>query len=672
MSRSTMKPASSCRCLALFLVLTLQGFSAPPGFPQEAALESFILSNRPAPVTGFPTQRTVRFSDYGAIPDDGIDDQGALDRLAADLKAHPVPTEVLFAKGLYHLRPWGGKTPPQIDYHCLLLEGLDHLILRGEGASFIIQNPQAGFIRLFKCQHVVLTGFTVDYDPLPMSHGVIRAVDAGERSVSVEIPPGFPALDAYYMVGSHLPGSHYQGRNMAMVMDPATVRLKPDCGNADNMGGVWWTSARGQAPHFTLTVERREDLRGVAVGDVLAFLTPRRPIGIVRPVQCEVVTLIGITAFITPNTGYSGVGVSEYNVLRCRLLLKKGRFLTSNADALTCFAYGRVGPWIEGCVFENTLDDVMQPEGFKGALEALIDERRFRMGGLRASTPAECLRPGDRLLFFNAKDAATLCVARVAGVDASNQTVTTHEPLPMARLHPVQGGEDGDLTLIYNLDASTASMVIRSNLFSNCIGNALVCHVPKRGVLVEGNRFLNGVAGIHFANHASWTYYPGYPAARYKLLAAGAGPGELDPGMGGPRFTERILLRDNVFIGGYASEKTYREKHGAINFFLYGGAWRLPAYGIGYGDIAILRNRFEGIPAKYAVRIHNAEGVAVEGNLIAMGPGPDFVDSRDPDRAGIQVGYSRRVWVGSNRSIGKVPLLAKGERVVDLAYEGAP
>lgn len=111
---------ASSQGLVLFLAFAFLVFSAPPAFPQERDLGRFIQPNRSAPTIGFATTRTARFADYGAIRDDGLEDPGALDRLTADLKGHPVPPEVLFAKGVYHPRPFNGKTPqniPAFDAH---------------------------------------------------------------------------------------------------------------------------------------------------------------------------------------------------------------------------------------------------------------------------------------------------------------------------------------------------------------------------------------------------------------------------------------------------------------------------------------------------------------------------------------------------------------------------
>ncbi|MBL8993688.1 MAG: hypothetical protein JNM63_10130, partial [Spirochaetia bacterium] len=381
-------------------------------------------------------------------------------------------------------------------------------------------------------------------------------------------------------------------------------------------------------------------------------------------VQSECVTLWNITAYTSPNTVFSGVRVSEYNVLYCKLLRKNGRLLTSNADTLTVFSYGRAGLWVEGCHFESALDDVMQPEGFKCAIDSLVDDHRLKVRGLKLEAVPDAVLPGDTLLLFNAREAAPLWEGKVASVDPKNNLIAFAGKLPDRGIIPVDVKNGGDLTLLYNKDASTAFFVIRSNTFSNTIGNTLVSHVPKAGGIFEGNILVNTTMGVNFANHASWTYYAGYPKEIYLRIASNAqalGPNLYpDP----PVFTENILIRGNQFIGGYASPKTYKENMGAVSFFLYGGAWKLPARTIGYSNLAITRNQFLRHPGKYAVRIHNASSVLIEDNHFDTGLASEYAGAfAAEERFAIGLAYSSDIEIRGNKTSDPKSLLFVGEDV---------
>ncbi|MBL8994752.1 MAG: hypothetical protein JNM63_15505, partial [Spirochaetia bacterium] len=180
---------------------TLAIFLAQPAlFADRAeAIEKRVLSKRNLPLTNFPVERSLRARDFGMRSDDAEDDYPALQKLLGELKTRPVPTEVIFDPGTYHLNPFAGKTPEANDFHCLEISRLTNVILSGRGCSFLVHNPQAGFIRILESARIIIRDLSVDYDPLPLSQGTIASVDPESSTLAVSINAGFPALDAPHM-----------------------------------------------------------------------------------------------------------------------------------------------------------------------------------------------------------------------------------------------------------------------------------------------------------------------------------------------------------------------------------------------------------------------------------------------------------------------------------------
>ena len=67
---------------------------------------------------------------------------------------------------------------------------------------------------------------------------------------------------------------------------------------------------------------------------------------------------MNITNYTSPVCSYVFSRCSQMNLIRCKTLIKKGRWHSSNADGVHVQS-NRIGPWIEGCTFEGMTDDGM-------------------------------------------------------------------------------------------------------------------------------------------------------------------------------------------------------------------------------------------------------------------------------------------------------------------------
>ena len=91
-----------------------------------------------------------------------------------------------------------GATAMAADTHALTLTGARNLIIDGQGAFLVINNPALGVLRLAQCENVSVARFTVDYDPLPNAQGVVAAVDTASGSVVVQLDANETLAPPYF------------------------------------------------------------------------------------------------------------------------------------------------------------------------------------------------------------------------------------------------------------------------------------------------------------------------------------------------------------------------------------------------------------------------------------------------------------------------------------------
>jgi hypothetical protein len=80
----------------------------------------------------------------------------------------------------------------------LTLRGVADTVIDCTGVTFI-GLAHTAMLELVDCRNVTIKGLTVDYDPLPFTQGVIKAVDA-DGAWDVEIIEGYP-VDGVLLTG---------------------------------------------------------------------------------------------------------------------------------------------------------------------------------------------------------------------------------------------------------------------------------------------------------------------------------------------------------------------------------------------------------------------------------------------------------------------------------------
>ena len=264
----------------------------------------------------------------------------------------------------------------------LMLRNLDGTVIDGNGARIVMTKLNEA-IRLVDCRNVTLKNFTIDYDPLPFTQGVVTGISPDLRRIHFRVDAGYPRL-----------APEYANRRIH-VFTPDGKFFKHDA--PDVYGDIEIIS-----PELGICHADRPH-KNVKPGDRLA-LDCRRDAA-VHLARCEKIRLESITVYSSPGLVFRarfGQGGDELvNVKIARGPKPAGaqadRLLSSSADGVN-FAYLRKGPRIVGCDFSFMGDDGVNLHSVALPVAQVVDADRFdTVRPDHAESFPEVVRPGDRI-----------------------------------------------------------------------------------------------------------------------------------------------------------------------------------------------------------------------------------------------------------------------------------
>lgn len=427
-----------------------------------------------------------------AIPSRGEDLQARIDEARA-----AGAREVRIEPGVYRMHPPKPRQP-----HLTIQDAAD-LVIDASGVTLICESATSA-IHLLGCRNVVVKGLTIDYEPLPLSQGIIEAIAPDGTWTDVRIHTGYPT-----------PALHAPGQAFYWVYDRETQLIKLGSTNRavdaieDRGGGV-----------FRLDHGKRRYKDAATPGDLIRmpqkFLSAH---GIVQR-ECENVALEDITLHSCPGFGITGRGGSGNVYRRIRIVpgppppgATEPRLFSSMFDGINC-GHHRAGPVIEHGEFVNTGDDAI----------AIYSPSAIVIGPFARctvtvvpSTESHTFLPGDRVRFYRFADASTHDATVAAVEPADRKPDALREVVlpfvPSAR--PYQYRQAWTLTLdgevrldegdgCANLEQSGRGFRIEGNTIRNGGSRGIV--VNQSGGAVRNNRiehtFLPGIHMFSFIHES--------------------------------------------------------------------------------------------------------------------------------------------------------------------------
>jgi hypothetical protein len=123
-------------------------------------------------------RKTFFVSDYGAYPDDDLDDTNGIQLATNEAINYGLVSDIVFGYGIYTISS------------TILVLNATNLTITGQGIDqiFLIGYNQVSIIFAQFCQGLKLTSFSIDYNPLPFTAGYVVHVDDKYLDIQV-IPP---------------------------------------------------------------------------------------------------------------------------------------------------------------------------------------------------------------------------------------------------------------------------------------------------------------------------------------------------------------------------------------------------------------------------------------------------------------------------------------------------
>jgi hypothetical protein len=397
--------------------------------------------------------------------------------------AKQTPAMVKFAKGDYRLDPRGSAA-------FISFTSANDLIVDGGGAN-ITFTGFLKFVKLEHCRRVMVRNFTFDFDPLPYTAGRVVAVGAKAGTFEVEIAPGHPLPET---------NPHFERDKKGMIVDPKVPRVKRGASLVFEHAG--WQKLADRSYRFTAANPRQ--LRELAPGDVYV-LDPRIATGFDVD-ACDEVVFYNLTAYAIANEGFNSHYGNRLSILHCGIRLKPGRFLAANNGGHN-HHNARLGPWIEGCTWENTGDDICHVNGLVMGVEEKLAPDRVR---LPLRNPYDAIgwsvaldiQQGDVLQFFNRAEGRLVSERKVVSVTKLAKSVDVTLDGDVGDIVPGRPGvkradgkrapADDTTTQVFNASRTCNQFVFRNNTVRN--GRRVGVLAKGRGGLIENNTF-EGLGG---------------------------------------------------------------------------------------------------------------------------------------------------------------------------------
>jgi len=404
--------------------------------------------------------------------------QAALDRATAANK----PLAIQFTAGATYLIN-NSDTDAGIP---LLLSGATNVVIDGNGCKIIIQNPRIGFLHIQSCSNVIVKGFTVDYDPLPYTQGVVTrnlyTEPDGSPETAIEFRPetGYPTptnanyVDAYatadaerwgIIMNTNFPGRGADNRH--------TIYSYKDVSTTTNAG------------IFKVKIPAIASLTNIQTGDYWCMVSRWNGSSVYSAANSYQVTFLNLTNYAGAAANFQATATPLVCEIGCHVEIgpppsgaTHPRIKSSNADG-GYFGYSRIGPWVEGCVFTGLSDDVANAYAnpFVITNAPNYPTNTFSPlfygtgGGKPTPVSSYYFRVGDTLAFFDA----------FTGVIFDRATITD-VTLPEIKLdHPVAGVVNGTFqtnTLIFNCSLNDSAVYL-NNQFSNSRIHGIYCRADN-------------------------------------------------------------------------------------------------------------------------------------------------------------------------------------------------
>ncbi len=521
------------------------------------------------PLIELPTTRTLNVTDFGAIPDDGQNDQPAIQACFNEAASSSEPVKILFPKGVYHLGTSVDHAKPS---RALRLVKASQVHIDGQGATLLITNPSLGLMAIEQSQKIIIERLEIDYQTLPWISGKIIHINPRTGSFDLKLdenqrwpkdPVAFLTQTRSrwgswgYLQDQHIPGrlkmgvnNHYFIKSIKQL-NPQNLRLElPD-----------------KTKHLLV--------RDFALGDVYTHVVRQVGHGFFFK-KCSDITARNISIHALIGAPFVGVASQRTAILNNKLLITPGRRQVASAD-FAHFQSPRIGPWIEGNTVEGVADDTVNlyTRGF--FVTGIADHKTLLLKAYLRGL----IQVDDVMVFQDPLTLQTLWTSKVVKINHSPRGIVFAKAIP-PKLH-------SRITELHLYDQSIMphDFLIKDNTFRNS---------RRYGVVLRG-----------FNGKVENNTFEGLSAEAIIILNQPVYPEGL--------FMKNLIVRNNRILGcgfelgGRASAITVYSRNDRTE--------KKPCPAKGHGNLLLTDNLIE-VTDFPAVNFDNIDGITFTGNRFVL------------------------------------------------------
>ena len=358
------------------------------------------------------------------------------------------------------------------------------MVVNGDGCKILITNPRIGFLGVNNCSNVIVEGFTVDYNPLPYTQGIVThnfyTNTPRELAIEFQVDTNYPApTNANYTDASALTNARLWGT----VMDPTHPGRGADASYAACLyTNVVQTNSNGA---FKVYLSFADPTKSIQPGDYWNMISRWNGSPVFNVFSSWQVTFMNNTNYAGAGVSYSGRQSSLINEIGDQIQLgpppagaTAPRLRTSNADG-GYFVDLRIGPWVQGFNFTALSDDTANPNISPFIVTNIPVQPTNTFAVYQSAqdtsipttlTPYEA-EVGDTVLFFNATNGDVFDRATITAVNLPDITFNH------AISNVVTGTYDTN-TLLVDQTLNTSAVYL-DNQFSNSRQHGIYCRADN-------------------------------------------------------------------------------------------------------------------------------------------------------------------------------------------------
>lgn len=423
----------------------------------------------------------------------------------AAIKAAPVGAVIRFTGDCYHFHPrraFEAYYYISNNHHGLKriafpLIRKKNLTIDGAGARFVFHGELIPFV-LDRSELITLCNFSVDWERPFYSQGVVEDIDGAGVVVRID-----PELYPYRFKNRDL---IFEGEGWESMLtegvfafDPQTRAPAYRSGDSMGLGFTERIDAESAGAGLIRLCERFPN--APELGTLIVFRHYGRHTPAIFSIQSRDLLFESVTLHQAGGMGFISQFCENMALRRCQVTPTEGRIFSVCADA-SHFVSCRGLIELDGCLFENQLDDPLNVHGLNARIEEVLDRRTLLLERVHHEQYGVALGfPGDAVQFSDNQTLLSYGESWIESVETINGRyvkVRFQDDLPefLCPGHVVEN-------MSWTPDLTVGTCTVRNNR-----ARGLLISTPGK-VLVEGNRISAAGSGIKISGDANYWFESG-------------------------------------------------------------------------------------------------------------------------------------------------------------------